>query len=80
MVNVIVELSRYLIIIIMALYTLQCFTVFKERNEQEKKHILRKQLFLIYFMDLVAFLVIFLKMKKILKELKSRFKQSSMSQ
>ncbi|MCB5712909.1 FtsW/RodA/SpoVE family cell cycle protein [Lactonifactor longoviformis] len=65
MVNVIVELSRYLIIILMALYTLQCFTVFKERNEREKKHILRKQLFLIYFMDLVAFTVIFLKMQKI---------------
>lgn len=60
MVNVIVELSKYLIIILMALYTLECFSVFRYAQE-DKKYILRKQLMIIFFMDFVAFLVIYLK-------------------
>jgi cell division protein FtsW (lipid II flippase) len=60
-INLIVELSKYLLLILMALYTLECFTVFKQTSEKRKKRLLRKQLFIIFTMDLVAFLVIYLK-------------------
>ncbi len=60
MIHVIVELSKYFICILMLLYTLQCFTVFRYREEKEKRHILAKQLLLIFFMNLAAFTVIYL--------------------
>ncbi|HIX58899.1 MAG TPA: FtsW/RodA/SpoVE family cell cycle protein [Candidatus Blautia gallistercoris] len=61
MVNVITELSKYFITLIMILYTLECFTVFRQKGEKAKRRVLRKQLVLIFFMDLAAFTVIFLK-------------------
>lgn len=61
MVNVIAELSKYFITLIMILYTLECFTVFRQKGEKAKRRVLRKQLILIFFMDLAAFTVIFLK-------------------
>lgn len=64
MVNVIVELSKYLIVIIMVLYTLQCFTMFKKRSEEKKKQMLRKQIMLTFFLDFTAFTVIYLKTEK----------------
>ncbi len=45
----------------MILYTLECFTVFRQKGEKAKRRVLRKQLVLIFFMDLAAFTVIFLK-------------------
>ena len=61
MVNVIAELSKCFITLIMILYTLECFTVFRQKGEKAKRRVLRKQLVLIFFMDLAAFTVIFLK-------------------
>lgn len=61
MINVIAELSKYFITLLMILYTLQCFTVFRYKEEWEKRHIFWKQLLLIFFMDLAAFTVIYLK-------------------
>lgn len=65
MVNIIVELSKYLIIICMAVYTYECFSVFRYRDEKIKKKILRrqnKQMFAIHFM---AYLVLYLKTDEI---------------
>ena len=64
MINLIVELSKYLLLILAALYTLESFSVFKYKAEDDKRYILRKQLIVIFFMDFVAFLVIFLKTEK----------------
>ncbi len=65
MVNVIVELSKYLLVIIIILYTFQCFNVFSKKQERTKKRLMRKQLTLIILMDTIAFLVIFLKTMKL---------------
>lgn len=65
MLNIIIELSKYLILILIALYTLESFTVFKYEDDYDKRYILRKQLLLIVFMDFTAFLVIFLKEEKL---------------
>lgn len=60
MFNIFAQLSKYLMIILVILYTFQCFTVFKRRSEQKKKKILRKQFSLIVLFVTVGYLVIFL--------------------
>ncbi|MDO4273310.1 MAG: FtsW/RodA/SpoVE family cell cycle protein [Eubacteriales bacterium] len=61
MINVIVELSKYVILTLMVLYTFHCFYMVRRQDEEEKNELLRKQLVLTFFMDFTAFLVIFLK-------------------
>lgn len=61
MINVIVELSKYLILTLMIIYTFHCFYSVKMQDEDEKQNLLRQQLVLIFFMDFTAFLVIYLK-------------------
>lgn len=59
-INVIIELSKYLILTLMILYTFQCFHMFRYTDEQEKRHLLRKQIMLTFFMNFTAFLNIYL--------------------
>ncbi|MDD3217916.1 MAG: FtsW/RodA/SpoVE family cell cycle protein [Lachnospiraceae bacterium] len=61
MLNILVELSKYFLTILMILYTFSCFTVFKKKSERKKKKVLRKQLYIIIVMDLSAFAVMYLK-------------------
>lgn len=61
MINVIVELSKYLILTLMIIYTFHCFYTVRQQDEEEKYSLLRQQLVLIFFMDFTAFLVIYLK-------------------
>ena len=67
MINLIVTLSKYLLLILIALYTLESFIVFGYRYEEDKRYILKKQLMLIFFMDFMAFLVIFLKKQDLIQ-------------
>ena len=60
MLNIIIELSKYLLLIIILLYTFESFWVFRYEDDYDKRSIMRKQLLLIAFLDFVAFLVIFL--------------------
>lgn len=60
MINIIVELSKYLIVLIMLVFTMQGFRFFSKHDEDEKKHILRKQILTMIFMDFVAFSVMYL--------------------
>ena len=46
MINLIVTLSKYLLLILIALYTLESFIVFGYRYEEDKRYILKKQLML----------------------------------
>ena len=61
MINVIVELSKYVILTLMVVYTFHCFYMVRRQDEDEKNEALRQQLVLIFFMDFTAFLVIYLK-------------------
>ena len=62
MINVIVELSKYLILTLMIIYTFHCFYTVRQQDEIERNELLRQQdgtdLFLL---DFTAFLVIYLK-------------------
>ena len=61
MINVIVELSKYIILTLMIVYTFHCFYTVRQADNEERNELLRQQLILIFFMDFTAFLVIYLK-------------------
>ncbi len=57
--NIITEISKYFILLLMMLFTYQCFTIFRKRTLEGKRHVLRKQMILILFMNFVAYAVLF---------------------
>ncbi len=58
--TIITELSKYLILILMVLFTFQCFTIFRKRKPEDKQYVLRKQVILLLLLNLVAFLVLYM--------------------
>ena len=65
MVNIIVELSKYLMIILIAAYTFSCFSVFAQHDLVRKKKILGRQNRLMFTIQLIAYLVMFLQTKEL---------------
>lgn len=65
MVNIIVELSKYLIIIIIIMYTYLCFTIFGYHDAEKKKSMLRRQNVLMFMLQLTAFIVLYLEKQDI---------------
>ena len=64
MVNVITQLFKYMVALIMAIYTIRCFTVFSVKKEKKKKRrIYRKQNFLMLWIHLMLYTIIFLNEK-----------------
>ena len=61
MTNVIVELSKYLILTLMVIYTFYCFYLVMRQNDDDRAVSLLKQILLIFLMDTVAFMVLYLK-------------------
>ena len=60
MVNIIIQLSKYLIIILMAAYTFSCFSIFARNYEDEEKRVLVRQDVLLFLLQFVAFFTMFL--------------------
>lgn len=61
MVNIIVELSKYIIIILMAVYTFSCFSVFVQEYVEDERHILIRQNILMFLIQFLAYMVMYLK-------------------
>lgn len=60
MTNLIVEISKYLMIFFFALYTYECFAVFRHKvNAEKQSRIFNRQTVLMYLIHLDAFLVIY---------------------
>ncbi len=60
MTNLIVEVSKYLMIILFACYTYECFSAFRSKISAKKQNrIFDRQLFLMYLIHLDGFLVIY---------------------
>lgn len=60
LVNIIVELSKYLMIALMLVYTFECFAVFNYADEYTQRSIFRKQNVLMFLLHMIAFLVMYL--------------------
>lgn len=61
MVNMIVELSKYLMIILMAVYTFSCFSVFVQKYEENQKWVFIRQNILMFMIQFMAYAVMYLK-------------------
>lgn len=60
MANLIVEISKYLMILLFACYTYECFSAFRGGLSEEKKNrIFTRQIFLMYLIHLDAYLAIY---------------------
>lgn len=60
MANIIIQLSKYIIIILMAAYTFSCFSVFTKNYEDEERHVLVRQDVLMFLLQVTAFFAMFL--------------------
>ena len=65
MTNVIVELSKYVILTLMVVYTFYCFFLVRRQNDEDRIISLNKQILLIFFMDFTAFTVLYLKTREV---------------
>ena len=60
MIDLIVELSRYVFIILIAMYTFLCFSVLRKKDQEAINHGWKVQILLIFLIHLLAFGVIFI--------------------
>ena len=60
MLNIIVELSKYVMILIITMYTFTCFSIFGFQDPDKKKGMLRNQNVLMFMIHIIAFLVMYL--------------------
>ena len=61
MVNIIVELSKYAIIILMSIYTFSCFSIFAQNYEESENRVYIRQNVLMFFILFLAYAVMYLK-------------------
>jgi cell division protein FtsW (lipid II flippase) len=60
LVNIIVELSKYMMIVLIVMYTYLCFSIFGYSDLDRQKSMLRRQNILMFMIHIVAFLVMYL--------------------
>ena len=60
MISIIVTLTKYMLIVLMIMYTSQCFSVFSKKKEKARRRVLRRQITLIISVLTTAFLAMFL--------------------
>lgn len=58
--SVVVEASKYIIIILFAVYTWHCFTVFIGKSQERQNQIYKRQKFVVYMIHFICSLVLFL--------------------
>lgn len=58
--NLIIELAKYIIIILFSIYTLYCFYVFRGKNREQQNRIYRKQQILMYLIHLICHVLLYL--------------------
>lgn len=61
--NLVIELSRYLIIFLLGIYTLYCFTVFRSRDKNKQNRIFVSQITILYLLHFICYLMLFLESK-----------------
>lgn len=58
MASIIINISKYIILILMVLYTLSCFTVFREGSDAEKNQKLNKQIIYVFLIHFLCYLTL----------------------
>ena len=65
MINIICEVSKYLIILFMVLYTIKCFSILASKNENEKRKKLNKQIVYVFIIHFLCYLTMYLRMQQV---------------
>lgn len=65
MVHLIVELSKYFLMILMLLYSMQCFSIVRKKDEDERKNGERKQILLMLLLNISAYTILYLQSEDI---------------
>ena len=65
MINIICEVSKYLIILFMVLYTIKCFSVMSSKDEESKKKKLNKQIFYVFIIHFLCYLTMYLRLQSV---------------
>ena len=60
MINIMIQLSKYVIIVLMAAYTFSCFSIFTRNYEDEEKRVLIRQDVLLFLLQFIAFVSMYL--------------------
>lgn len=61
MVSLIIQFSRYAIILLMAIYTMQSYIVFGKRDEEDKDFLFLRQNLMMFMIHFIAFVIMYLK-------------------
>lgn len=64
MVNLIIQFSKYAIILLMAIYTLQSYVVFSMKDEEDKEFLFLQQNLMMFMIHFIAFVNMYLKMEQ----------------
>lgn len=64
MTNLIIQVSKYILIILMAVYTMQSYIVFRKKNEDDMEFLFLRQNVIMFCMHFVAFMVLYLEMEE----------------
>lgn len=62
MVNIVCELSKFIIIILMLLYTCQCFFIMSSKDEKKKKRKLNVQIVYVFMIHFLSYLILYLRL------------------
>lgn len=62
MVNIICEVSKYLALLFMVLYTVKCFSILASQDEEEKKSKLNKQIVYVFLIHFLCYLILYLRL------------------
>ena len=69
MASIIMNISKYIILILMAMYTLSCFTIFQESSELAKNQKLNKQIIYVFLIHFLSYLTLALHDSERMKEI-----------
>lgn len=64
MVNIICEISKYLILIFMTLYTIKCFSYFTAEDQKSRNRNLNKQIVYIFLIHFFCYMILFLRQQE----------------
>lgn len=65
MINIICEISKYLTMFFMVLYTVKCFSILSESDEDIKRRKLNKQIFYVFMIHFLSYLILYLRLNQI---------------
>lgn len=65
MINIICEISKYIVLIFMVLYTFKCFSIMASKDEDEREKKLRTQVVYIFLIHFFCYLILYLRLQEI---------------